>query len=165
MLVHIFGETSSPFCGSFCLKRTAKKFGYWFDEAVPPLMDSSFHVYDFITSLPMKEEAMETNLQKCQLLKLGRFHLTKWILNSQDVLNCILEHEWAKSLVSLDLQSQVQERVVGRSLERVWGSVCISCCQNRRWWTAHPQESSINNQFIVWPIRFCSIYHTSCYTH
>ena len=67
MMVHVFGETSSPACASFCSKQTAIDFGHLFDPKIAEIVQNNFYVDDCLASV---SSVLETKLVVQELASL-----------------------------------------------------------------------------------------------
>ena len=83
--VHLFEATSSPCCGSFALKKTARDSGSDFDAQAVDTVNRNFYVDDCLKSVATVPEASRLASQFAQLLARGRFYLTKWTNSSRKV--------------------------------------------------------------------------------
>ena len=96
MCRHVFGGVSSPSCSNYALKKTAvenvDKFG---SEAMNTLL-KNFYVDDMLKSVPSKEEAILLISKIRQMCAAGGFRLTKFVSNSDEVLQSIPESERKK---------------------------------------------------------------------
>ena len=90
MKVHVFGAASSPACATYALQQTAKD-----NDLLSP--------QDVIDkSVDSEEEAIRMSDELSQLLKKGRFNLTKWLSNNDRVVSNFVLEKRAK--VYLDLK-------------------------------------------------------------
>ncbi|XP_042238891.1 uncharacterized protein LOC121877279 [Homarus americanus] len=94
MKVHLFGEAWSPSCAGYALRRTFQDHGQRLHEEIEKAC-RNFYVDDLLLSLasPGKEAAVTHQLR--QLMKKGRFTLTKWICNHKGVLRAVQQTESA----------------------------------------------------------------------
>ena len=113
MLVHILGAKSSPTCANFALKQTAAEFGHLFEPNMSEIVNKRFYVDECLVSLPSVAEAVTAQTQLCDMLSKQGFRLRKWLLNSSEVLDQILETERSKALQSYSFPESVSERVLG----------------------------------------------------
>ena len=98
MLVHILGATSSPACAGFCLKQTALDYGKHYDQFIRKIVLENFYVDDCLVSVDSTSKAITVLQQLTLLLQQGGFQITKWLTNSEAVLNEIPEVERSKNL-------------------------------------------------------------------
>ncbi|XP_077972264.1 uncharacterized protein LOC144427252 [Styela clava] len=96
MRVHIFGTTSSPFCAAFCLKQTVVKFGNKNKPRISEIVNEDFYVDDCLTTAESVDEGIEIFKELIQLMSKGRFNLTKWLTNNDELLSMIPEEKRAK---------------------------------------------------------------------
>ncbi|KAL9986303.1 hypothetical protein ACROYT_G000434 [Oculina patagonica] len=113
MLVHLFGGVSSPSCASYALRKTADDNLEHFDEETVQTVRRNFYVDDCLKSVKDDQCASRLADQLCQLLAKGGFRLTKWILNSCDVIQSVPVSERAGSVRELDLENLHIERAFG----------------------------------------------------
>nr|CAB3263160.1 uncharacterized protein LOC104265735 [Phallusia mammillata] len=113
MTVHLFGATSSPSCAAFSLLQTAEEFGHEFSAAATTALKSNFYVDDCLASVATEDEAIMLVKDLGQLLQRGGFHLTKWMSNSNRVLQSIPSDERSKMAKNHDLNSDVAGRILG----------------------------------------------------
>lgn len=59
MLVHLFGEVSSPSCASFALRKTAKDNTNCFDPGVTNSINCNFYVDNFLKSVSSEQKAVQ----------------------------------------------------------------------------------------------------------
>ena len=92
MKVHMFGAASSPACANYALQETAKDNDLLFLQDVIATVLENFYTDDCLKSVNSAEEAIRMTDELSQLLKKGRFNLTKWLNNSDRVIsNFVLE--------------------------------------------------------------------------
>nr|XP_039258906.1 uncharacterized protein LOC120335470 [Styela clava] len=96
MLVHCFGNTSSPFCANYCLRRTAEDFGK-----------------DFPSDINSISEGKRIVKQTSELTECGGFHLNKWRSNSEEIISCVPEKDRAQIQANVNLDPNRFERVLG----------------------------------------------------
>ena len=113
MTVHLFGATSSPSCANFALKRVAEDHKAEFDEETTQTVRRNFYVDDCLKSVGSNEKAVRLVGQLWDLLAKAGFRLTKWISNSQEVINSLPESERATTLKNLDFSEPHLERALG----------------------------------------------------
>ena len=93
MLVHLFGAVSSLACANFALLRNAKDNQNAFPVEVVNTVKRNLYVDDCLKSLPLVTVAIAHVHDLQNLLSKGGFKLTKWVSNSQEVLEAIPEQE------------------------------------------------------------------------
>ena len=115
MLVHLFGGASSPSCANFALKKTAEDNKAAFDTITVETVKRNFYVDDCLKSVVTNPGAVRLVGELREMLSKGGFRLTKWILNSRDVISCVPETERAPSVKNLDLSNNpaLTERALG----------------------------------------------------
>ena len=87
MKVHVFGAASSPACANYALQQTAKDNDFLFPQDVIATVLENFYMDDCLQSVNSAEEAIRMSDELSQLLKKGRFNLTKWLSNSDRVIS------------------------------------------------------------------------------
>ena len=103
MNVHIFGARDSLTCAIFALQRTALDNSNKFSPEAVSTVLNNFYVDDMLKSVESEEQAKKLVSEVTELLRAGGFRLTKWLSNSQGVLEAIPSGELAKDTsVSLD---------------------------------------------------------------
>lgn len=114
MTTHLFGGIWSPSCAQFALKQCLKDNVETYDAETISTVDKDFYVDDCLKSIDTEEKAVQIVHQLRELLSNGGFHLTKWLSNSQAVLDSIPEYELAKAAsLSFDQHQPVVERALG----------------------------------------------------
>ena len=107
---HIFGAKCAPTCSNYALLRSAD------NEMEFPIaaleVKRNFYMDDFFKSVKSTDEAMEMQQQLVEMLKLGGFHLTKWISNEKEVIAQIPQPQRAPSVKVVDENMPV-ERALG----------------------------------------------------
>ena len=77
MLVLIFGATSLPCCANKAVHQTADDNEDQFDPEVTSTVCRNFYVDDVLKSVPNEERVIWLAQHLIQLMKKGRFHVTK----------------------------------------------------------------------------------------
>ena len=113
MLVHIFGAVSSPSCANFALKKTAIDNSSKYGKEVEKSISNDFYVDDMLKSVATEDEAIKIAKEIKDALSEGGFKLTKWISNSERVIQSIPYEERAKEMKSLDPESETMHRALG----------------------------------------------------
>ena len=90
MMVHLFGTTSSPCCANFGLQQTADDNQHAFSRDAVNTIKQNFYVDDCLKSVSTEDNAISLVCKLHQLLSRGGFRLTKWISNSRNVINSII---------------------------------------------------------------------------
>ena len=91
MNAHLFGETWSPSCCTFALRRTAADNRSDFYPDTVETVLRNLYVDDCLKSVNTKIKGIEIAQELCSLLARGGFKLTKWISNNTKVLASIPE--------------------------------------------------------------------------
>ena len=87
MNVHIFGKKDSPCITNFSLKQWAKDQQDEFSKVITESVDKDLYIYDFLKSGECVKDLINIATQLLQLLSNKGFRLTKWISNSQIILD------------------------------------------------------------------------------
>ena len=111
MTVHIFGAVSSPSVATFGLRYLADKHRKDFGDSVSDFVCRDFYVDDGLKSVECASTAVEIIQGAQQLCKKGGIRLTKFVSNSEEVVNSLPVSERAASVV--DLSFDASERVLG----------------------------------------------------
>ncbi|KAA3673572.1 uncharacterized protein DEA37_0007825 [Paragonimus westermani] len=96
MVAHPFGATSSPFCASYALRRTAEDFESEYDGKAVEAIASDFYADDCLIFVTDVEKAKRFVPQINKLVARGVFMLRKWISNIPEALCSIPESDWAQ---------------------------------------------------------------------
>lgn len=91
--VHPFGATSSPFCATFALRKTAQIFKGQFSEQSTSAVYHNFYVDDCLASTFTIASAVCMVDELRRMLSLGGFKLTKWNSNRPEVLQGVPSEE------------------------------------------------------------------------
>ena len=91
--VHPFGATSSPFCVTYALRRTAEEFSAMFSEVSQHVILHNFYVDDCLLSTCTVKEAVDLVGELKRMLRLGGFNLVKCNSNHPEKLKEIPEDE------------------------------------------------------------------------
>ena len=108
MNFHLFGGTSSPSCTTLALQEAA--FG---KRDMNDAILCNFYVDDCLFSTSTVKEGVSLIRSISHVLEEAKFHLTKWMSNSEKILSVVLEKDRAKSFVAVPLGSIANERVLG----------------------------------------------------
>ena len=87
MNVHIFGKNDSPCIANFSLKQCAKDQRDEFLKIITESFDKDFYMDGFLQSRECVKDLINIPTQLLQLLSNKGFRLTKWISNSQIILD------------------------------------------------------------------------------
>ena len=104
MVVHLFGNTSSPAVTTFGLRKTAQEGEKDFGRAAMNFVMNDFYVDDGLTSCPTAAEtlALVKNTQK--MLGTANLRLHKIASNSVEVMKALPNDDRVENLRDLDLQ-------------------------------------------------------------
>ncbi|XP_048243021.1 uncharacterized protein LOC124146421 [Haliotis rufescens] len=111
MKVHVFGAADSSSCANYAVKRTAKDNADLFEQSVIDTALNDFYVDDLLKSV--ETTAVHLIQDITYFMKMGGFHLHKWISNSEVVMKSIPESERAVSSKNLDLNEISTIRALG----------------------------------------------------
>ncbi|XP_070547394.1 uncharacterized protein [Ptychodera flava] len=101
MTVHIFGDTSSPSCANFALKKSSDNTS---DLSVKNTISRNFYVDDMLKPTSTVTEGKTLAEGLIDTCKKSGFKLTKWISNTRPVLEAIPEEQRATEVKNLDLE-------------------------------------------------------------
>ena len=121
MLVYLFGATSSPWCSNVALQRTAEENKQCCPPDVYNMIYNNVYVGDFLKSVSAEQETKSVMLDIIELYSRGGFKLTKWISNSQEVIEAVPVEERANNLKKLDLAQE--DLPAGKALGISWCTV------------------------------------------
>ena len=114
-----FGIKASPYLAGRALLETAEKFGDQFDTETCSIIRQSFYVDDMLKSLPTEQQAIRVQDQLQCLLRMGGFHLRKWMSNSPVVMQSIPEEDRAldiaKTFTEQDGSGKAMQKALGVS--------------------------------------------------
>ena len=113
MLVHIFGGRDSPCCASYALQRTALDHREEFTKEAVDTVLKDFYIDDWLKSVMYEREGILLAKEVMLMLKLGGFNLTKFVSNSQDILDTLPDDNCLKSQMNMDLDGSMVERTLG----------------------------------------------------
>ena len=85
---HIFGASDSPTCANFALQKTATDNQAEYPEAASAVVQK-FYMDDYLDSFQNRDDALKLGRDLVSLLKLGGFHLTKFVSNVPDVTTAL----------------------------------------------------------------------------
>ena len=117
MKVYLFGAVCSPSCANFALRKTAEDNESKYPTGVTEAVFNNFYVDDCLASRANEEEAISLILQLSELLQKGGFNITKWVSNSDRVLQTISEADRAVKSDSLHLPTHNPD---ARALGLLW---------------------------------------------
>ena len=87
----VYLSVCSPSCANFALRKTAEDNESKYPTGVTEAVFSNFYVHDCLASRENEEEAISLISQLSELLQKGGFNITKWVSNSDRVLQAIPE--------------------------------------------------------------------------
>ena len=120
MKVYLFGAVCSPSCANFALcSKTAEDNESKYPTGVTEAVFNNFYVDDCLASRTNKEEAIRLISQLSKLLQKGGFNITKWVSNSDCVLQTIFEADRAVKSNSLHLPTHNPD---ARALGLLWST-------------------------------------------
>ena len=111
--VYIFGATSSPSCAAFALRQTAVDFCGDYKAMISTTIEQNFYGDDCLLSVPNVVMAFEMVEGLTSILRNAGFKLTKWISNSQEIIDSIPEPERLETLRVGALIGNMNERALG----------------------------------------------------
>ncbi|CAH8546527.1 unnamed protein product [Schistosoma turkestanicum] len=98
---------------NFALGKTVDIFGKELNKVVQEVVDKSFYVDDYLTSIDNVQDAIELATTLGLLLRKSGFRLTKWISNCLQVLESIHPEERAEAVKEIDFERLSTERTLG----------------------------------------------------
>jgi len=116
MTVHLFGAGSSPGCFNFALKRTAEDGEKKFGARAAEKLKKNFYVDDVLKSVLTEREAIE--LVQAGIFAKGGFNLTKFVIDSREVMMSVPPEDRAKEVKGLDLS--IDKLPIERALGVHW---------------------------------------------
>ncbi|CAH8290098.1 unnamed protein product [Schistosoma intercalatum] len=111
--VHPFGATSSPFCATYALRRTATDHRDLFDEKTQSILRENFYVDDCLVSVETIPEAAELANNLIRLVALGGFRLHKWVSNVNEALNDVPIGDRSNNLVRIPGSTERIQKTLG----------------------------------------------------
>ena len=109
MLVHTFGATDSPCCANFPVKTGARDNIEKYSAMTIETVLRSFYVEDLLKLVTSEQKAVSLIKDKVDLIRAGRFRITKFISNTENVMKSIPEIERAKSSQGTSFNSDIKE--------------------------------------------------------
>jgi hypothetical protein len=113
MTRHLFRATSSPSVANLCLRKTAQLHQDEFNPVAIETVKRNMYVDHLMKSAKETSEAIGLVSQLRHLLEKGGFRLTKWYINSREVMKTIPKTERAKSVKDLELDRLPTKSVLG----------------------------------------------------
>ena len=104
MLVHLFGNVSSPAIATFAMRKTAEDGEEEYGLSAKEFVNNDFYVDDGLTSRPTDEETVELLQNTQAMLATAQLRLHKAVSNSVFVMEALPEEDRGKSIRDLDLQ-------------------------------------------------------------
>ena len=110
LTVHVFGAISSPSCANFALRQSVMDRRNVFSDNVTQTLLKNFYVDDLLKSTNNETESAEILHEVKKCCSLGGFRLTKFISNSQSVIDSVDPEDRATDIseVRLDLEVPLQ---------------------------------------------------------
>ena len=103
MLVHLFGNVSSPAIATYGMRRTAEDGEEEFGSAAKEFIYNDFYVDDGLTSRPTDQETIELLKNTQAILASARLRLHKAVSNSVSVMEALPVEDRGKNVRDLDL--------------------------------------------------------------
>ena len=119
MVVHLFGNVSSPATATFGMRRTADDGEEEFGTEVKEFVHNDFYVDDGLTSRPTDKQMTELIKSAQAMLATANLRLHKVASNSVDIMEALPSKDWAKNICDLDLSNDALPSQ--RSLGVCWG--------------------------------------------
>ena len=113
MTVRLFGAVSSPSCATFALRLTAALFGQDCSFSAVNAIQHGFYLNDYLVSVAIEKEAIETVYDMRRILSGGGFNLTKWLSNNESVMSILPEKHRAKVAKELLFGDDGGSKVLG----------------------------------------------------
>ena len=104
MLVHLFGNVSSPAVATFGMRKTAEDGEEEYGLSAKEFVYNDFYVDDGLTSCPTDKETLELLQNTQAMLATAQLRLHKAVSNSVSVMEALPEDDRGKSIRDLDLQ-------------------------------------------------------------
>ena len=114
MNVHTFGKNDSPCIANFSLKQCAKDQQDEFSKVITESVDKDFYMDDFLKSGECVKDLINIATQLIQLLSNKGFRLTKWISNSQIILDRL-------PTADLEIKNKIKDLTYENSFKKVLG--------------------------------------------
>ena len=118
MTVHLFGAVSSPACANYAIKRTADDNEDEYGTKVADTLRRNFYVDDLLKSASTEEETIKLAKDVKKVCESGGFNLTKFVGNTEAIINSIPQEHRADNVRNLELgQDQLP---IERALGVIW---------------------------------------------
>ena len=98
MVVHLFGNVSSPATATFGMRRTADDGEEEFGTEVKEFVHNDFYVDDGLTSRPTDKQMTELIKSAQAMLATANLRLHKVASNSVDIMEALPSKDWAKNM-------------------------------------------------------------------
>ena len=108
MKVYLFGAVCSPSCANFALRKIAEDNESKYPTGVIEAVLNNFYEDDCLASRANEEEAISLISQLSELLQKAGFNITKWVSNSDRILQTISEADRAVKSDRLPASSYAQ---------------------------------------------------------
>ena len=103
MTVHLFGAVSSPACANYALQRTADDNEDNYGTEVANTLRRSFYVDDVLKYTSTEDKAIDLVKDIKAVCRNGGFNLTKFVGNTERIINSIPDEHRAENVKSLTL--------------------------------------------------------------
>ena len=124
---NIFGARYSPTCANFALQKTASDNQAEFTEGASTVVQK-FYIDDYLDSFQNRDDALRLGRDLVSLLKLGDFHLTKFVSNVPDVTAALDpdNHESNSSVKDICSSPDQLSHVLGLKWDHVKDTLVVS---------------------------------------
>ena len=125
---HIFGARDSPTCANFALRKTATDNMSTYPEAAS-VVNEKFYMDDYLDSFENVTHAIKISRNLVYLLKLGGFHLTKFVSNADEITSAMnpAESETSSSTIKEICNGAEQSsHVLGLKWDHVKDTLVVS---------------------------------------
>ena len=109
MLVHIFRKIDSPSCANWVLRKSSANCKNYIKQYI----ENNFYMDNLLKSMSNEDDLIQLSSKLLIILSDCGFRLTKFMLNSINVLNCFPASKISPKIKKLDLTEYPQERVLG----------------------------------------------------
>ena len=103
MTVHLFGAILSPACATYALQHTADDNEDNYGTEVANTLRRNFYVDDVLKSARTEHKTMELAKDVKAVCGDGGFNLTKFVGNTERIINSILDEHRAENVKNLHL--------------------------------------------------------------
>ena len=101
MTVHLFGAVSSPACATYALQHTADDNEDNYGTEVANTLRRNFYVDDVLKSASTEDKTIELAKDVKAVCGNGGFNLTKFVGNTERIINSIPDEHRAKNVKNL----------------------------------------------------------------